>query len=226
MHLRTDSDLQLAYAGADLVLADGVPLVWASKILGTPLKERINGTDLFERLCDVAAERGYSIYLLGGNEGAAPKAATRLKARHPGLRIAGCSCPPMGFHLDPAQNNSVLTQIRESGADILFVGLGAPKQENWIYNHGRESGAAFAVGIGISFSFVAGEIRRAPIWMQRHGLEWLWRLMAEPRRLWKRYLLNDIPFVLIVVQNWLKFRIAEKSASGVDSAPSRTGSGI
>jgi N-acetylglucosaminyldiphosphoundecaprenol N-acetyl-beta-D-mannosaminyltransferase len=204
MQLRTDPELRAVYAKADLVLADGVPLVWASGILGTPLKQRINGTDLFERTCEVAARRGYSIFLLGGNPGAAVNAATCLQGRYPELKIAGCACPGLGFHLDPAQNLAIQTQIRESGADILFVGLGAPKQEKWIYEYARESGVAFAVGIGISFSFVAGEIRRAPLWVQRHGLEWSWRLIAEPRRLWKRYLFDDIPFISLVLWNWLK----------------------
>jgi N-acetylglucosaminyldiphosphoundecaprenol N-acetyl-beta-D-mannosaminyltransferase len=204
MQLRTDPELRAVYAQADLVLADGVPLVWASRMLGTPLKERVNGTDLFERMCEVAARRGYSIFLLGGSPGAALSAANCLKGRYPELKIAGCSCPSLGFHADPAQNRAIQTQIRESGADILFVGLGAPKQEKWIYKYAGESGVAFAVGIGISFSFVAGEIRRAPLWIQRHGLEWFWRLMAEPRRLWKRYLLDDVPFISLVLWKFLQ----------------------
>ena len=210
MQLRTDPELRTVYGEADMVLADGVPLVWASKVLGTPLKERINGTDLFERTCEAAARCGHSIFLLGGNPGAAVNAASRLNGLYPDLRIAGCSCPERGFHVDSVQNQSIQDEIRKSGADILIVGLGAPKQEKWIYNYARESGVAFAVGIGISFSFVAGQIRRAPLWMQRHGLEWLWRLIAEPRRLWKRYLLNDIPFISLVLWNWIQHHIDQQ----------------
>jgi N-acetylglucosaminyldiphosphoundecaprenol N-acetyl-beta-D-mannosaminyltransferase len=129
MQLRTDPELRTVYGEADMVLADGVPLVWASKVLGTPLKERINGTDLFERTCEAAARCGHSIFLLGGNPGAAVNAASRLNGLYPDLRIAGCSCPERGFHVDSVQNQSIQDEIRKSGADILFVGLGAPKQE-------------------------------------------------------------------------------------------------
>ena len=209
MLLRRDPELRAVYARANLVLADGVPLIWAAKFLGTPLKGRVNGTDLFERTCELAARMGYSVFLLGGNPGAARRAADRLTKRLPGLKVAGCFCPPLGFHTDPAQNRAIQSRIRKSGAEILFVGLGAPKQEKWIFNYAGESGVAFAVGIGISFSFVAGDISRAPVWMQRRGLEWLWRLRAEPRRLWKRYLLEDIPFVGLVAREWAQ-QVARK----------------
>jgi N-acetylglucosaminyldiphosphoundecaprenol N-acetyl-beta-D-mannosaminyltransferase len=204
MQLRRDSELRSVYDHADLVLADGTPLLWASRILGTPLKERINGTDLFVRTCELAARRGYSVYMLGGNPGAAANAAKRLKIQYPDLKIAGYFCPGRGFHTDPVQNGAIQTRIRESGADILFVGLGAPKQEHWIYKYASRSGVAFAVGIGISFSLVAGDIKRAPLWMQRRGLEWLWRLCAEPKRLWKRYLIDDMPFIGLVAREWAR----------------------
>jgi N-acetylglucosaminyldiphosphoundecaprenol N-acetyl-beta-D-mannosaminyltransferase len=194
LKVRNDPDFREVYEKADLVVTDGVPLLWASRMLGTPLPERINGTDLFERTCELAAQRGYSVYLLGGNPGTARNACKRLSARLPELRIAGWECPPYGFGGDVSENLKVQARIRESGADILFVGLGAPKQEEWIFTYGKGAGVAFAVGVGVSFSFVGGDIRRAPLWMQHGGLEWLWRLLKEPGRLWKRYLVDDVAF--------------------------------
>jgi N-acetylglucosaminyldiphosphoundecaprenol N-acetyl-beta-D-mannosaminyltransferase len=197
--LRRDVRFRQIYAKADLVVADGVPLLWASRMLGAPLKERINGTDLFELTCELAARRGYSVYLLGGSPGAAQSACERLREKHPDLKIAGWCCPPHGFHEDEAQNESIRKDILRTGANILFVGLGAPKQENWMHSYAKRTGVAFAIGVGVSFSFVSGEIARAPVWMQRHGFEWLWRLINEPRRLWKRYLIDDIAFLGLLV---------------------------
>jgi N-acetylglucosaminyldiphosphoundecaprenol N-acetyl-beta-D-mannosaminyltransferase len=194
------------YAKAALVVPDGVPLLWAARMLGTPLKERINGTDLFERTCELAAQQGYSVFLLGGSVGAASGACEKLSQRHPGLKIAGWDCPAFGFYKDPAQNQAVQEKIRESGADILFVGLGAPQQERWMYQYAEGSGVSFAIGVGVSFSFVGGLIPRAPLWMQRNGLEWLWRLGKEPRRLSRRYLLEDLPFFGMLLRALLKRR--------------------
>lgn len=200
--IRSDPEFREIYENAQLVLADGVPLLWASRALGDPLQERINGTDLFELTCALAARRGYSIYLLGGNPGTARNACAKLSMRFPGLQIAGWECPPYGFGANVSDNLKVQEKILKSGADILFVGLGAPKQDKWIFSYGRGAGVAFAVGVGCSFSFVAGEIRRAPLWMQRRGLEWLSRLFSEPKRLWRRYLLQDpVFFGLLFVQS-------------------------
>ncbi len=198
--LQHDVLFQLIYKNADLVVADGVPLLWAARFLGTPLKGRVNGTDLFERLVSRAAETGRSIFLLGGAEGTAATAAYLLQRRYPELRVAGWYCPQPGFEHDPAENARIRDAIRKAQPTYLFVGLGAPKQEKWIAEHGPASGARHAIGIGVSFSLVAGVIRRAPRWMQRRGLEWLWRLGAEPRRLWRRYLVEDPRFLWLVAR--------------------------
>jgi N-acetylglucosaminyldiphosphoundecaprenol N-acetyl-beta-D-mannosaminyltransferase len=216
---RKDPVLRDLYEKANLVVADGVPLLWASRMLGTPLQERINGTDLFERTCELAAERGYSVYLLGGNPGAARNACKKLVARLPELRIAGWECPPYGFGGDVDENLKVQARIRESGAQILFLGFGTPKQEKWISAYGREAGISFAVGVGISFSFVGGEIKRAPRWMQHGGLEWLWRLLKEPKRLWKRYLVEDIPFFYLLLVAFAKTRAARLARSTQHAIP-------
>ena len=193
--LRTDPHFRAAYATADLSVPDGVPLLWASRLIGSPLPERVNGTDLVERLSEMAARNGYSVYLVGGAPDTAAAAARILEQRYPGLRIAGYSCPPMGFDLDASTNDAVVEEIAESGADILFVALGAPKQEKWIMEHADRTGVSHAVGIGGSFALISGHIHRAPDWAQRRGLEWAWRLAHEPRRLWRRYLVDDLPFV-------------------------------
>jgi N-acetylglucosaminyldiphosphoundecaprenol N-acetyl-beta-D-mannosaminyltransferase len=195
LKLRKDEVFSDIYRTASMILPDGVPLLWAARAAGCPLKERINGTDFFERACARAAEEGLSVFFLGGAPGAAFAACDRLQERHPGLRIAGWHCPPHGFENDSRLNTKIQREIKDSGADILFVGLGAPKQEQWMYLYGEGTGAHFAAGVGVSFSFVAGKIPRAPRWMQRGGLEWCWRLAQEPGRLWKRYLFGGPKFL-------------------------------
>lgn len=222
MKLRHDEHFREIYRNARFVLPDGVPLLWASSLLGPPLKERINGTDLFERLCEVAAARRYSIYLLGGNPGAAEGAARVLARRYPGLQVAGCDCPKLGGETDSLACETARDRIAAARPNILFVALGAPKQEEWIYEYGHSTGASFAVGIGISFSLVAGEIRRAPRWMQYWGLEWFWRLLTEPRRLWKRYLVDDLPFIGLVARDYVRQFVSKRHTH---SDASRTGLG-
>jgi len=204
MRLRHDPLFREIYGNAALVVPDGVPLVWASRLLGTSLKGRVNGTDLFELLAARSAEKGYRLFFLGGSPGAADRAAEVLKHRHPALVIAGTWCPPFGFDSDEAANRQIQDQIRASGADILFIGIGAPRQEVWMYRYGSGCGVAAAVGIGVSFSLVGGDISRAPVWMQHSGLEWFWRLLTEPGRLWKRYLVDDLPFLWLVLRERLK----------------------
>lgn len=210
MKLRKSAKFRELYAKAGLVVADGVPLIWASKLLGTPLKERICGADLFVRTCAMAVQNGYSVFLLGGSPGAAQLACQKLEAMFPALKIAGWDCPPFGFAKDPEQNKAIQKKIRDSRADILFVGLGAPLQEEWMGEYGEGSGAAFAIGVGVSFSFMGGVIKRAPLWMQRNGLEWLWRLLKEPRRLWKRYLVEALPFFGMLAHAMLKRTVPQR----------------
>lgn len=209
---RKSAQFRGLYRKAGLVVADGVPLLWAARMLGTPLKERINGTDLFERTCELAAERGYSVFLLGGSPGAASSAAEKLVERHPNLKIAGCECPAFGFYGSEEHNKAIQKKILASGADILFIGIGAPMQEQWMCDYGEGAGVSFAIGVGVSFSFVGELISRAPVWMQRNGLEWFWRLKKEPRRLWKRYLVEDLPFFGMLLHAMLKKTADQREA--------------
>jgi len=183
------------YTEADLNVADGMPLVWASRILGTPLPERVAGSDLFPRLCERAGAEGLSVFFFGGEPGAAEGSAQVLMERFPALRVAGTYFPDYGFEKDPRQSAAAVEAVRSVRPDILFVGLGSPKQEKWIVENREVAGAKLSIGIGVSFSFVSGQVKRAPKWMQRCGLEWAHRLTQEPGRLWKRYLLQDTPFL-------------------------------
>lgn len=204
--LKRDPEFREIYKNADLVLVDGVPILWAARFLGTPLKEKISGADLFPKLCEIAANKGYKLFFLGGRPGAALKAADVLKSKYQNIQIVGVYSPPFGFENLKDENDKIVKMIKDSGADILFVGLGAPKQEKWIYKHKDKYQVPVSVGIGVSFEFVAGVIKRAPPWMQKTGLEWFWRLMMEPARLWKRYLIDDTKFFWLVLKQKLSNR--------------------
>jgi N-acetylglucosaminyldiphosphoundecaprenol N-acetyl-beta-D-mannosaminyltransferase len=208
VRLERDPAFRQAYAGASLVLADGMPLVWASRALGRPLKGRVTGADLLPQVCAMAAALGRSLFILGGREGVAERAARNLAARFPGLRIAGFHSPPMGFERDPAEQRRIAALVNRARPDILAIGLGAPKQELWISAQRRSLDFGVALCIGAGIDFAAGTLSRAPRWMRETGLEWTWRLAREPRRLWKRYLVDDMAFGRIVMQQWLKSRSA------------------
>lgn len=181
---------------ADLVVADGMPLIWASHLQGTPLPERVAGSTLCLSLARALAEHGYSLFLLGGNTGVAEQAARVLKERFHGLRIAGTFFPEFGFEKDPAQLEAIRYHIKDSQPDIVYVCLGSPKQEELIDQLRTDFPNVWWMGVGISLSFIAGEVPRAPLWVQRLGLEWIHRLAQEPRRLAKRYLVDGIPFAI------------------------------
>ena len=200
--LRAGRDAQFAgmLKEADLVVADGAPVIWASRLQGTPLPERVAGSSLARTLSEAAAAEGRSIFLLGGDPGTADAAAEVLQSRYPGLKIAGTYCPPMGFEASEAQMSSIVEALRESKADLVFVALGSPKQERLIQTLRAMEPAvlpgAWWVGVGISLSFICGQVQRAPKWMQKLGLEWAHRMVQEPRRLVKRYLVDGIPFAM------------------------------
>jgi N-acetylglucosaminyldiphosphoundecaprenol N-acetyl-beta-D-mannosaminyltransferase len=191
-----------AYQEASFVLADGVPILWAGKLFRKPIKEKISGSDLLYWLSDYSAQKGYSLFLLGAAEGVGQEAGRILEEKYPGLKIAGTYSPPLGFEKDPEENKKAIDLIRESGADICYTALGAPKQDLWNWQYHKETGTKLCLGIGASLDFVAGRVKRAPVWMQRVGLEWTWRIMQEPVRMGKRYLIRDAYFFVLLCREW------------------------
>jgi N-acetylglucosaminyldiphosphoundecaprenol N-acetyl-beta-D-mannosaminyltransferase len=193
--LSTEADFAELCSTTDLVVADGMPLVWASRLARTPLPERVAGSDLISSISAAAGGDSLSVYLLGGNTGTAEQAGQILVERCPGLRLAGAYCPQMGFENDEATMRDIASRLKKSRPDIVYIALGVPKQERIIAQMRDLVPDAWWVGVGISFSFLTGDVNRAPRWMQKVGLEWLHRLLMEPKRLARRYLLEDFPFV-------------------------------
>ncbi len=179
---------------ADLLLSDGKPLIWASRFLGNKLSEKISGSSLFFKICSLSATKDYKIFLLGAEQGVASLAADNLKKRYNGLIIAGTYSPPFGFENNTAEVSKTLTILQQSKADILFVGMGAPKQEYFISKYKDEYQIPVSLGIGASIDFAAGIKKMPPEFIKNIGFAWLWRLLSEPKRLWKRYLIEDMRF--------------------------------
>ena len=197
VRLEKDKELQKVYKNASLILTDGKPLIWISKWYKTPIKEKISGSDLFPRVCQLAANKNYTMYLLGAAEGVADTATRNLMKKYPGLNIVGTYSPPFGFEKNEQEMNKIKTQIQDVHPDILIVGLGCPKQEKFMYYHCKELGVPISFGLGASIDFEAGNIKRAPKWMSNHGLEWLYRFSKEPKRLFKRYFVDDLKIIQV-----------------------------
>ena len=189
-----------AYTRASLCLADGMPLLWASRLLGTPLPEKVSGSDLVLPLASLAARRDWRVYLLGGGPGVAEDAGRRL-ARDLGVQIVGTDSPTIRPDGRADDAEPILARLRAANPDLVLVALGAPKQELWMDRFASDIRPAVAIGIGASLDFVAGRVKRAPGWISRAGLEWLFRLAQEPRRMWRRYLVEDPAFVAIVLRS-------------------------
>jgi N-acetylglucosaminyldiphosphoundecaprenol N-acetyl-beta-D-mannosaminyltransferase len=187
-----NDDFRTLINSADLAVADGMPLVWLSRLRGESLSERVAGVELVDDSCELAAQTGHSVFLLGAAPGVAQTAGERLKERHPGLRIGGAYSPPMG-PLKRKETDRMVRMIRAASPGFLFVALGAPRQDQWIRENLLELNVPVSMGVGCVFDLLAGVSSRAPEWMQTAGLEWAYRLVREPRRLWRRYILNDLP---------------------------------
>ena len=186
-------------AGMDWVFVDGIGMRLAGRLLKQPVRDNVNGTDLFPLLCAALAAHGRSLYLLGGRPGVAEAAAHWAGANYPGLRIAGAR----DGYFPEADSHRVAATVRDSGADVLLVAMGVPLQESWIARHGESAGATVTLGVGGLFDYYSGRIPRAPAWMRRTGLEWLFRLVQEPRRLWRRYLLGNVVFLARIASDRL-----------------------
>lgn len=198
--LQDDPAFRAACEAADLVTADGVSLVWASRMLGRPVPERVTGIDLFARLLACAPQQGLRIFLLGATPAVLERLVARCRRDHPGLVLAGWRDGYFG----PAEHEAVVRQVAESGPDILFVGMPSPFKDIWCERYRDALGVRLIIGVGGAFDVLAGTVARAPGWMQRAGLEWAWRLMLEPRRLWRRYLIGNSRFVWLVMKSRLR----------------------
>jgi N-acetylglucosaminyldiphosphoundecaprenol N-acetyl-beta-D-mannosaminyltransferase len=197
-----DHALKRALLEADLVTADGMSVVWASRLLGKPLKERVTGIELFKRLVRLASERGWAVYFLGARDESVRGVVARFTSEYAALRVAGYH----DGYFDVSESASIAEAIKQSSSDLLFVAMGSPAQEYWIRSNLEATGVRFALGVGGSFDHVTGLARRAPGWMQRSGLEWLYRLIREPRRLWRRYLVGNSTFLWLVLRQSLRPR--------------------
>lgn len=193
--LQRDPSLREAILGCDLINADGQPVVWASRLLGKPLKERVTGIDLFDALIDRCAARGFRPYLLGARPEVVDRVAGLLRSR---VQVAGWR----NGYWSESEEAAVVAEVRRTRPDILFVAMSSPKKEFFLKRWKDELQVPFVMGVGGTFDVVAGMVKRAPIWMQRCGLEWLYRLGQEPRRMWRRYLVEDMAFFRLLAREW------------------------
>ena len=191
-----DSELRRIINECALINVDGMPVVWASRLLGKPLKERVAGVDLFEALMRRAGEKGWRVFLLGAREEVVQAVRDTYQRKYPQLAIAGCR----NGYWNEAEEAAVAEQIRASRADLLFVAISSPKKEQFL---GRWQGAMrvpFAMGVGGTFDVAIGRVRRAPLWMQKSGLEWCYRFLQEPRRMFRRYFIDDMAFIWLLIK--------------------------
>jgi N-acetylglucosaminyldiphosphoundecaprenol N-acetyl-beta-D-mannosaminyltransferase len=199
---RHDVELRHIIAGADLVLCDGTPVAWASRLLGNRLAERVAGADLAPVMIRTAAAKGYRVFFLGATPESTSKAVARLRAQFPGLVIAGHYSPPFRPLLE-MDHETIRRHVLAAQPDLVLVAFGCPKQEKWMGMHYRALGVPVTIGVGATIDFLAGQVRRAPVWMQRHGVEWVFRLAQEPRRLFKRYFKDLFGFSWGLLQQWI-----------------------
>ena len=198
--LEHDEELRQIYKEADLILTDGMPLIWISKLKKNPIIEKVSGSDLFPKVCEIASEKNYKVFLLGAAPGVAAKAAENLRNKYKGLNIVGTYSPSYGFEKNDEEIEQIISMINKAQPDILAVGLGAPKQEKFIYKFKERLKVPISLAIGASIDFEAGNVKRAPKWMQEIGLEWFYRLCKEPKRMFKRYLIDDLKIIKIIIK--------------------------
>ena len=200
--MEADNELAKIVNDCPLINADGASIVWAAKKLGVPLTERVTGIDLFQELVKLSAEKGYKIYLFGAKEEVVVKVKAIFEERYSGIRIVGYR----NGYFTEADEPQIVADMAASGADMMFVAFSSPKKEYWVHKYLDQVGIPFVMGVGGSFDVVAGVTDRAPKWMQDHGLEWFYRFIQEPGRLWKRYIVGNAKFVLLT----LKYKYAKK----------------
>lgn len=193
-----DDELKEIADNADIVLVDGQPLVWISKFRKSPVKAKVSGSDLVPRICSEAAEKGYSVFLFGGKEEVSLNAKHNLERDYPGIKICGVYSPPLGFERDEVELEKIREMIVAASPNLVIACLGCPKQEKWVYRFYNSFDACVCICAGATIDFLAGNVKRAPAWMSNHGLEWLYRFCKEPKRLFRRYFIDDVQIVRLL----------------------------
>jgi len=210
VQFQTDLVAYKIFQQSDFIFADGMPLVWLSRIIPKgSLPGRVTGNDLLPELCKEASKIGLRVAFIGGKSGTPERAGENMMKRFPGLIVAGSYCPPWGFEIDSKETDHIINLINIWKPDILFLGVGTPKQEKWAYDNKDRLSTKAILCVGAALGYAAGMIPRAPLLFQRLGFEWLWRMFLEPKRLWKRYLLRDPQFFLLAIKEvfhiWISF---------------------
>jgi N-acetylglucosaminyldiphosphoundecaprenol N-acetyl-beta-D-mannosaminyltransferase len=213
MEAYNDKNFRNVLASADLAVPDGMPLIWAGRRLGFRLPRRVYGPDLFLEFSRATASKGYKHFLCGGHPGVPERVAAKLEQSYPGLQVAGTCAPPFGKHSKKEQEE-LLSRINKSGADVLWVAFGCPKQELWMYENRDRLNVPVVVGVGQAFDIVADRVPQAPRWARNAGLEWAFRLAIEPRRLWRRYLIYNTQFVLCTALEEMGMLPARRATTG------------
>ena len=200
MKLEKDAELRRIVEKAEFALADGMPLIWISHLFGKPLKEKISGSDFVPELCNRAAREGLKLFLLGGAGDTAQKAKEALEKKFPKIRIVGTYSPPFGFEKNPQEAEAMNEAVYHAHPDILIVCLGCPKQEKYIAANREKYGVPISICAGATIDFLAGNVKRCPGWMSRCGLEWFYRFTREPKRLFRRYFIDDIQILRLILK--------------------------
>jgi N-acetylglucosaminyldiphosphoundecaprenol N-acetyl-beta-D-mannosaminyltransferase len=204
---RKNKELKELYNSADMCTADGVPLIWVSKLLGNPIRGRVTGLDLLPEFSKVAAKEDFTFFFLGAGDGVAERLKQKLESENPGLNVVGTYSPPYAETFSDEENQKMIDIINEAKPNVLWVSLTAPKQDYWIYEHFDKLDVNIAIGVGAAFDVVVGDIKRSPEWMQKYGLEWFYRLIKEPKRLYRRYLIEAPRFLPLVMLQAIKERV-------------------
>jgi len=205
MHAQKDPEFMDIINSADMFVADGISLVWLARVKGFRLRKRVSGADLMSAFLPLAEKKGYSVFFYGDTDETLQALQERLSERHPNLKIAGTYSPPFRS-ITPEEDAQEVQLINDSGANVVWVGLGLPKQERWMAAHKDQLEAQVMVGVGAAFKFASGRVRRAPSWIGDNGFEWLWRFIQEPRRVWRRVFIDLPQFTWLVALELLKLK--------------------
>lgn len=196
--IENDDYLKMITDHADMVLVDGKPLIWISHLYNQQIKAKVSGSDLVPQVCKMAAQKGYTIFILGGKDGIAEKAKNNLEKKIPNIRIVGTYAPPFGFEKDKKELDKINIRISEVKPDLMIVCFGCPKQEKFVYENYQKYDAKVSICAGATVDFLAGNIKRAPRWMSEYGFEWFYRFLQEPRRMFRRYFINDVKILRLI----------------------------